>query len=209
MATLLVINTSSKRNDSYSRRMTERFIQIWSQHNPNGKIIFRELGNQCIPHVDEDWIKAAFTPNDQRTPECHQTLSLSDELIAELQNADSLVIGCPMYNLSIPSTLKAYIDQIVRMGVTTNLVPDVQHSPYVGLLQNKKAYLMLARGGFGYTPDGCYAHMNFHDTYIKEMLGMIGISDVSSVCLECTAIGGAAFDAAFKDIYTRIDRLLD
>lgn len=209
MTTLLVINTSPQGSNSLSRRLTERFVRSWTAHNPDGAITYRELGNQPIPHVDEDWISAAFTPSELRTPAGQQALELSDELVAELQHADSVVIGCPMHNLSIPSTLKAYIDHTVRIGITTSLVPAKPHSPYEGLLLGKKAYLMLARGGYGYNPGGCYAHMNFQDTYLKEVLGMIGISDVTTVCLEYTTIGGEAFETVLKDAEARIDRLLD
>lgn len=209
MKTLLVINTSPQDSSSLSRRMTEHFVRAWTAHNPDGAITYRELGNQPIPHVDENWISAAFTPSELRTPAGRQALSLSDELVVELQNAESIVIGCPMYNLSIPSSLKAYFDQAVRIGITTTLVPDKPHSPYEGLLLGKKAYLMLARGGYGYNPGGCYAHMNFQDTYLKEVLRMIGIDDVSSVSLEYTAIGGEAFENELKDVEARINKLLD
>ncbi|QGZ31692.1 FMN-dependent NADH-azoreductase [Stutzerimonas stutzeri] len=208
MEQLLVINTSPQRSASYSRQMTERFVHLWRLRYPSGEIVYRELGNQPIPHVDERWVQAAFTPPDARNHHQNDTLALSDELVSELKQATQIVIGCPMHNLSVPSTLKAYIDQIIRMGVTTRLVPGTPGSPYAGLLHDKKAYLLLARGGHGYEEGEAYAHMNFQEPYLSAVLGMLGIHDITTVSLEYTAIGGAQFDDAVKRANSRIDALM-
>ncbi|MEK0362317.1 FMN-dependent NADH-azoreductase [Pseudomonas sp. CBC3] len=207
MEQLLVINTSPQRSGSYSRKMTERFVHLWRLRYPSGEIIHRELGNQPIPHVDERWIQAAFTPPETRDHQQKDTLTLSDELVSELKQATQIVIGCPMHNLSVPSTLKAYIDQIIRMGITTRLVPGTPGSPYAGLLHDKKAYLLLVRGGHGYEKGEAYAHMNFQEPYLTAVLGMLGIHDVTTVSLEYTAIGGDQFDEAVKRANSRIDAL--
>jgi FMN-dependent NADH-azoreductase len=208
MEQLLVINTSPQCSASYSRQMTERFVHLWRLQYPSGEIVYRELGNQPIPHVDERWVQAAFTPPEARNHQQKDALALSDELVSELKQATQLVIGCPMHNLSVPSTLKAYIDQTVRMGVTTRLVPGTPGSPYAGLLHDKKAYLLLVRGGHGYEEDGAYAHMNFQEPYLTAVLGMLGVHDVTTVSLECTAIGGDQFDEAVKRANARIDALI-
>lgn len=207
MEQLLVINTSPQLSASYSRQMTERFVQLWRLRYPGGEIIYRELGNQPIPHVDERWVQAAFTPPEARDHQQKDTLALSDELVSELKQATQIVIGCPMHNLSVPSTLKAYIDQIIRMGITTRLVPGTTGSPYAGLLHGKKAYLLLVRGGHGYEEGGAYAHMNFQEPYLTEVLGMLGIHDVTTVSMEYSAIGGDQFDEAVKRANSRIDAL--
>lgn len=146
MENLLVINASPQGEASHSRQMTARFTRLWAENNPGGTVVERDLGRQPVPHVDEQWISAAFTPEKARTPDHRAALEVSDALVAELETATSIVIGCPMHNLSVPSTLKAYIDQVVRMGVTTKLVPDTPRSPYVGMLSDKPTYLMLVRG---------------------------------------------------------------
>ncbi|MFP8965035.1 FMN-dependent NADH-azoreductase [Pokkaliibacter sp. CJK22405] len=207
MKNLLVVNASPQSHPSHSREMTQRFITQWQASHPKGSIVYRELGGQPIPHVDEHWIDAAFTPAEQRTPAQRETLALSDELVEELQAADCLLMGVPMYNLSIPSTLKAYIDQIIRMGVTTSLVPETPRSPYLGKLHGKKAYLMLSRGGYGYNPNGSYAHLNFQDNYLVEVLNMLGITDITRIALEYTAIGGDALQQALREAQQRIDQL--
>ncbi|MCG6539748.1 NAD(P)H-dependent oxidoreductase [Pseudomonas sp. KSR10] len=208
MEQLLVINTSPQRSASYSRQMTERFVRSWRLRYPSGEIVYRELGNQPIPHVDERWVQAAFTPPEGRDSQQKDILALSDELVSELKQATQIVIGCPMHNLSVPSTLKAYIDQIIRMGITTRLVPGTPGSPYAGLLLDKKAYLLLVRGGHGYGEGGAYIHMNFQEPYLTAVLGMLGIHDVATVSLEYTAIGGDQLDEAVKRASSRIDALL-
>jgi len=207
MDQLLVINASPQSSASYSRQMTERFVRLWHLRYPSGEIVYRELGNQPIPHVDESWVQAAFTPAEMRNSEQTAALALSDELVSELKQATQIVIGCPMHNLSVPSTLKAYIDQIIRMGITTRLVPGTAGSPYAGLLHDKKAYLLLVRGCHGYDAGGAYAHMNFQEPYLTEILGMLGIHDVTTVSLEYTAIGGDKFDEAVKRANSYIDAL--
>ncbi|WP_434049733.1 FMN-dependent NADH-azoreductase [Marinobacter salarius] len=209
MKNLLVINASPQGSASYSRQMTARFTRLWADNNPDGVVVERDLGRQPVPHVDEQWIGAAFTPEEARSPAQEAALKVSDALVAELQNATTIVIGCPMHNLSVPSTLKAYIDQVVRMGVTTKLVPDAPRSPYVGMLSDKPAYLMLVRGGYGYEPGGEYAPMNFQEPYLTAVLGMLGIWSVKTATLEYTALSSGCSDNALEETNACIDRLFD
>lgn len=209
MENLLVINASPQGDGSYSRQMTARFTRLWAENNPDSVVVERDLGRQPVPHVDEQWISAAFTPAEARTPAQRATLEVSDALVAELQNATTIVIGCPMHNLSVPSTLKAYIDQVVRMGVTTKLEPDTPQSPYVGMLSNKPTYLMLVRGGYGYESGEAYASMNFQEPYLTAVLGMLGIRSVKTITLEYTAIQSRCFHTALDETNAYIDRLFD
>ena len=116
---LLVINASARKANSHSRTLTEAFIQEWSSLHKDALIQRRELGNTNVPHVTEEWISANFTPEAGRTEKDRKVLSTSDAYIAELREADIIVLGTPMYNWSIPSTLKAYIDQIMRLNETS------------------------------------------------------------------------------------------
>lgn len=209
METLLVINASPQVDGSYSRQMTARFTHLWAKNNPDGRVVERDIGRQPIPHVDDQWIKAAFTSEDARTPDQRVALEISDALVAELRDATTIVICCPMHNLSVPSTLKAYIDQVVRMGVTTKLVPKSPQSPYVGLLGNKPTYLMLVRGGYGYEPGDAYAPMNFQEPYLRAVLGMLGIRSVTTIALEYAAMSGNYFENALDDTNAFIDSLFD
>ena len=209
MENLLVINASPQRDASYSRQMTARFARQWAGKNPGGVIVERDVAHQPVPHVDEQWISAAFTPEDARSSAQRAALEVSDALVAELDNATTVVIGCPMHNLSVPSTLKAYIDQVVRIGVTTTLVPDTPQSPYSGLLKDRPTYLMLVRGGYGYEPGEMYATMNFHEPYLTAVLGMLGIRNVETIPLEYSTIHDERLEHALGETNSRIDGLLD
>jgi len=209
MKNILVINASPNQSDSYSRLLTERFVELWKRHNPNDTFIFRELGNTNIPHVNQHWVRAAFTPEDARSTEDKLAITFSDALVNELQNADVIVLGSPMHNLSVPSTLKAYIDQVIRMGVTTSLAPGAPGSPYVGLLENKKAYLFLVRGGYGFGKGEIYEHMDFQEPYLKAILQMLGVTDVTTVKMNHTAMSEEQRCDSCTNAQAQVDALFD
>jgi FMN-dependent NADH-azoreductase len=131
--------------------------------------------NAALPAIDSAWIAANFTPAADRTTEQSARLSLSDALISEIQNADTLVISTPLYNFSIPSTLKAWIDHICRSGITFNYT---EKGP-VGLLTGKRAIIVIATGG---TPTG--SNMDFASNYLRFVLGFIGITDVQIIAAD-------------------------
>jgi FMN-dependent NADH-azoreductase len=118
MKKVLVINTSPRGESSYSRKLASEFVQQWKLKYPNDEIIEREVGRGNIPHVDEAWITSAFKSNKDRTVQNQEALKISNMLTDEFLWADIYVIGVPMYNWSIPSGFKAYIDQILRIGKT-------------------------------------------------------------------------------------------
>lgn len=135
-----------------------------SRHNP-------------VPHLDELWIAAAFTPPPARTPELVEAISLSDSLVDELLAADRYVFGIPMYNLNIPSTFKAYIDQIVRAGRTFA----VDENGYQGLIDSsKKALIITSRGGT-FAPGTPLEAYDFQEPYLRSIFGFIGITDITFI----------------------------
>lgn len=207
MKNVLVINAGPKQRDSQSRLMTERFVRLWAQHNPADTFTFRELGNAAFPHVDQQWVKSAFTPDEARNADDKHAMALSDALVTELQNADVIVLGSPMHNLSIPSTLKAYFDQVIRIGITTTLVPGTTGSPYVGLLENKKAYLFLVCGGYGFGPGEIYEHIDFQEPYLKAVLQMLGVTDVTSVRMNHTTMSEEQRSRSYHQACAQIDAL--
>ena len=129
------------------------------------------------PFVDQAWIGGAFTPREQHSPESAAAIKVSDELVAEIKAADEIVIGTPMFNFSIPAVLKAYIDQIVRVGVTV--------SPNnVGLITGKKATVILASGG-DFSPGSPVEKYNQASGYLRQVLAWIGIKDVEFILFLC------------------------
>ncbi len=205
MSKVLIINASARRERSLSRYMTNMFAETWETKFPNDRIIYREVGQENIPHITEKWIAAAFKPSALRTSEDLKALEVSDELIGELKDADVIVIGTPMYNWSIPSALKAYIDQVLRVQETILVSNDNPKDPYKGLLQNKKAYLLMVRGNFGYEPGEFYEHMDFQTNYLKTVFRIMGIVDVEQV-----AINGAEFgQKSFEPVEERIRLIIN
>ncbi len=190
MAHLLHIDASPRGERSHSRRLTKDFINQWQQQHPHDTITYRDIGRHPVPHVDEAWIAAAFTPPEQHTPQLHEAIRLSDQLVDEFLAADVYVFGIPMYNFSIPSGFKAYIDQIVRVGRTVAFEPSDAGNAFRPLVLGKKMFIIEARGDSGFQPGGRYAQMNYHDPYLTTVFGFIGITDITFIHVENDEYGG-------------------
>jgi len=176
MATVLVITCSPRGERSVSSALTTRFAQEWARHHPQDTIRLRDLGHHPVPHVSEMWIVGASAGADSQTAASREAIAISDTLIEEFLAADRYVIGVPMYNLNIPSTLKAWIDQIVRAGRTFAVGP----TGYEGLVKNKKALFITTSGG-NYTAGTPLAALNFQEPYLRAIFGFIGVTDVRFV----------------------------
>lgn len=165
--TLLRIDASARTEGSVSRTLADRVAEKLSP----GTTILRDLG-EGLPQIDADWIGANFTPAEERTPEQASKLALSDTLVRELIAADTLLISVPIYNFGVPASLKAWIDLVARAGVTFRYTAEGPK----GLLENKRAILVLASGGT--EVDG---PIDFATPYLRHVLGFIGITDVQVV----------------------------
>ena len=172
MPTLLAIQVSPRHEYSTSRKLSAVFVEKWLAAHPGGKAIERDLMKTNLPFVDLPWIGGAFTPPEQHSPESAAAIKISDNLVVELQAADHIIIGTPMYNFTIPAVLKAYIDHIVRVGVT---VVD-----NVGQLTGKKATVILASGG-DFSPGSPIEGYDHASSYLRQVLGFIGITDLDIV----------------------------
>jgi FMN-dependent NADH-azoreductase len=173
MTKLLSIEASPRFDYSASRRLTREFVQKWKVEHKDGSVVVRDLIKTNLPFIDLPWIGGAFTPPDQHSVEYAAAIKISDDLIAELKAADHIVIGTPMYNFSIPAVLKAYIDHVVRVGVTFTM-------QYEGLLTGKKATVIVASGS-NFAPGTKYESYNVASTYLRQILGFIGITDVTVI----------------------------
>jgi FMN-dependent NADH-azoreductase len=172
MKKLLQIETSPMDEHSLSTELTRAFSERWQAANPDGHVIKRDLSVATIPALSGGWVAAAYTPEHARGPEQAEVLRLSDEFIAELTAADEYVLGVPMHNFGIPSSLKLWIDQIVRVGVTFSY----GEAGPVGMLQGKKATIIIASGGM-YEPESPLASLDFVEPYLRTVFGFIGVSD--------------------------------
>jgi FMN-dependent NADH-azoreductase len=167
---------------SISRKLTTKFAESWLKTHPGGKVIERDLTTMNLPVVDAFWAGAVHSPQSDRTAAQTKALAASDSLIKDLEQADEYVFGVPMHNFSIPSTLKLWIDQIVRAGKTFSYGATGPK----GLLTGKKATLLLASGG-EYGKGSAMASFDFVTPYLQTVLGFIGITDVTII-----AAGGTA-----------------
>lgn len=173
MPTLLVVEVSPRAQYSTSRNLTARFVDRWKADYPGGQVVTRDLVTSEVPFVNLPWIGGAYTPAEQHSSEMRDAIEVSNRFVAELLSADEILIGTPMYNFSIPALLKAYIDHIVRVGVT--FTPD-----YKGLVTGKKARIIISSGG-DYSAGSHAESMNAASSYLRQILGFIGISDVDIV----------------------------
>lgn len=195
MRTLLQINSSLFSGEGQSSRLAADFVDTWRLRHPGARILHRDLAVNPVPHLDAERFKALGTPAGERTPAQQAAAAQSDDLVAELKGADVIVLGVPMYNFGIPSTLKAYFDHVARAGVTFRYTAEGPE----GLLTGKQAYVMAARGG---RYQG--TRMDTQTDYIRDFLGFLGIRDVQFVYAEGLAMGephrGGALAAAGEDI---------
>ncbi|WNV05163.1 NAD(P)H-dependent oxidoreductase [Candidatus Methylospira mobilis] len=199
MTNLLQINSSIFSSGGHSSLLANEFVDKWRTRNPNAQVTVRDLANDPLPHLDAARVSAYFTPSGARTPEQQVYVDESDALITELKEADVIVIGLPMYNFGIPSTLKAYFDRIARAGETFRYT---ENGPE-GLLEGKEVYIFAARGGK-------YAgtSLDTETAYMRDFLGFIGITAVEFIYAEGLNMGDAAKDLAVAEAQKRLAELV-
>jgi FMN-dependent NADH-azoreductase len=180
MKTLLQVTTSLFSDAGQSSQLAARFVKEWQLANPKAVVITRDLGREPVPHLSAERFQAFLAKPEERTSEQAAHAVLSDALIDELKRADTIVIGLPMYNFGIPSTLKAYFDHVARSGHTFRYT---EKGPE-GLLKGKRAVIFAARGGlYAGTP------LDTQTAYVRDFLRFLGIEDVEFVYAEGLAMG--------------------
>ena len=175
---LLRIDSSARRN-SVSRQLTSRFVETWKKDHPKGQVIERDLTATSLPLITDEWALAVHSDPASLTPAQRETLAISDMLVEELLAADTIVIGAPMHNFTISAPLKAWIDQVVRVGRT---VLWGQNGPE-GALKGRKVAVLTSRGG-AYRPGTPTAQYDFQERYLRHILGFIGLTDVTFIHAE-------------------------
>jgi FMN-dependent NADH-azoreductase len=197
---ILAIQSSPNLESSISRAYVEKVVQHLKSQNPQAEVMTRDLVKDAIPHVGPHTLGAFFTPAEARTAEQKTAIALSERLVDELLGADVIVIGSPMYNFSVPSSLKAWIDHIVRVGRTFKYT---ETGP-VGLIpSDKKVIAVLSSGGIYSTgPAAGFDHLG---TYMKGLFNFLGIQKVELVRLEGTAMG----DSMLSQTKASADQLIN
>lgn len=198
MKTLLQLNSSIFSSGGQSTQLADQFVAVWRANASDAEVIVRDLAHDAIPHLDAQRVLAFFSQPETRTPEQQAYIAESDALIDEIKQAQVIVIGLPMYNFGIPSTLKAYFDQIARAGVTFRYT----ESGPEGLLTGKKVFVFAARGGmYAGTP------LDSQTNYIRDFLSFLGMNDVEFVYAEGLNMGEAAKEAALTEAKLRLAAL--
>lgn len=178
MKTLLKVQAALFGTQGHSTQLADEFAANWLAANPGGRVITRDLATDLVPHLTAERFQSLLAKPEERTSEQKAVSDFSDELIAELQNADEIVFAVPMYNFSVPSTLRAYFNHIARSGITFRYTANGPE----GLIKGKKAYVFIARGGF--YPEG----VDTQTPYLRQFLGFIGLTDVQFVHAEGLAM---------------------
>ena len=175
---ILHLISSPRGAASFSIKLSNAIVEKLQAKNADSTVKVHSLVNTPFPHLEEAHLNSFFTPAESRSPEQAEAVKHSDEAIAELFDADAIVIGAPMYNFGIPSTLKAWIDHIARAGITFKYG---ENGPE-GLVKNKKVYLAISTGGvYSERPMKVY---DFTEPYLRAVLGFLGMTDVTAFRVE-------------------------
>lgn len=196
---------------SHTRRLTERFIARWRAARPQDVVVTRDVGQSPPRPVSEKWIHAAFTKPEQREPWMGEVLAESDALVDELIASDLIVAGVPMYNFGMPAQMKAYIDNIVRVGRTFGFDRSREGEPYWPMLEGmgKRLVVLSARGDCGYDKGGRMAHVNHVEAGVRDVLAYLGVTDFASVAIEYDEFRDARFEASVAAAEQSVDALVD
>ncbi|MCB8890048.1 FMN-dependent NADH-azoreductase [Vreelandella malpeensis] len=190
---------------SLSRQLSSEFSCEWLARRPQDTRTYRDIGQHPPSFIDHGWIAAAFTPYHQRDAGMKAALEESDRLVDELIAADVLVIGSPLYNFSMPAALKAWIDQVIRLGRT--VIPS-EHDPKELLPaladRERHAVILVARGGTEMEPNEAMAHMNHLETSLTAALNFIGITRIHSIAVEGQESGGEVLASSITDAHRRV-----
>jgi FMN-dependent NADH-azoreductase len=199
MTTLLQINASINDDNGQSSHLAKQFVAAFHTRNPDARIVVRNVAaSDPVPHLNAERFGAFITKQEERSAEQHAVVAYSDALIKELNQADVIVLGLPMYNFGVPSQLKAYFDHIARAGVTFTY----SDKGPVGLLTGKKVYVFAARGGlYAGTP------MDTQTSYVRDFLRFLGMADVEFIYAEGLAISPQSKEAGLAKALAEIARL--
>jgi FMN-dependent NADH-azoreductase len=201
MANILHIDSSVRSTGSLTRQLGGEYIAKLTAANPAATVVTRDLAANPLPHLTEQVIGAYFTPAEQRNAEQAAAIKTSDALVDELLAADTIVIGAPMYNFSVTSGLKAWIDHVARAGRTFQYGAN----GIEGLVTGKKVVVFVASGGvYSEGPAAAYDHIT---TYLRAVLGFLGLTDVTFIVAEGVAMGEEAVANALAKNRAEIDAI--
>lgn len=194
---ILHIDSSARGRDSDSSALAQHFLAQWQANHPDDQVIERDIASNPIPHLDQTALTGLFSPDEQRTPDMRAAVERVDTLVEEFLAADVLVLGVPMYNFGIPSTLKAYIDHIAQAGRTFKYT---DQGP-VGLAGDKQVYVLSTRGGvYENSP------LDHQAAYLRTVFGFLGIDNVHVINAEGLNMGNQVREQAMSQAHAAIEQ---
>lgn len=207
MSTLLRIDASARHTRSLTRMMSDHFLQTWHQTASDLKVIERDVGLYPPTPISESWIDAAFTPVDRLTNEQRAQLETSDRLIDELERSDVILMATPMYNYGIPASLKAWVDQIVRVGKTFTFDLSRGDRPLEPVFSGKTLVLLTASGEFGFGPGGINADADHLVPHVRTISKYLGADTLYHIGIEYQEFADQRFEKSKADAMTRVETL--
>ena len=196
MSNILYITASIRSDESVSRSLGQKLVDKLAKRQ-NATVVTRDLAKNDLPYIDADRFAANLAPYADRSTEQHELAKIADELIEELQQADTIVFSVPVYNFSVPATVKAWADLVARAGTTFRYT---ENGPE-GLLTGKKVYLTAATGG---TPIG--SEVDFMSPWLKFFLGFLGMNDVEIVAAD--GIMGEGGEEKIAEAHEKVEQLV-
>lgn len=210
MTHILHIDASARTSRSITRDLSGAFVSAWRDREPAVSVTHRDVGRAPPPIVDEAWIAAAFA-GDARTPAQQATLAMSETLIDEIEAADVIVLGTPMYNYGMPAALKAWFDQVVRIGRTFTFDLARGDRPLEPILSGRRLAILASWGEFGFGPDGVNARHGHLVPHIRSCARYLGADVIEEIAVEYQEFGddrhSASYAAAFDAIPEAVERL--
>jgi FMN-dependent NADH-azoreductase len=201
MAGILHVDASPRGERSHSRQLTHEFVEGWKALHPGDSVTYRDVGRHPTPHVTEAWVVGAYTPPETHPADAQAAMKISDALVDEFLAANRYVFGVPMHNFSVPSTFKAYVDQIVRVGRTFG-------RDWKGLVRNRKMLIVTARGG-SYAPGSPTRAFDHQEPWLRTIFGFLGIEDLRFIHAEGLNQGDDAREAGMQEARHQLTELLN
>ena len=210
MTTLLHLDASGRATRSLSRSLSQHFVAAWQADRPADRVIRRDLAIDPPPFITEDWIAACFTAPEKRDATMQAALAWSDTAIAEIEAADLIVLGTPMYNYGMPGALKAWIDQVVRIGRTFSFDLARGDRPIRPMLAGKTLVALSARGEFGFATGGMRAAANHLDPHLATCAPYLGVAAdaIHTIAIEYQEFGDERHVQSRADAEARVVALV-
>ena len=209
MTTLLHIDASARISRSLSRGLSKRFVSEWMARRPSDRVIVRDVGRYPPPITTELWIGSVFTAEENRTDEQLEAVRASDELIYELDQADIIVMGTPMYNYGMPAALKAWFDNVIRIGKTFTFDLTRGDYPLEPIMAGKTLVILSSRGEFGFEPGGVRESMNHLETHIRTCARYLGVEHTHLISIDYQEFGDERHQQSINTAYEAVPSLVE